>query len=479
MIKKISLHIFIFTLYFFLTLPLNVFANGVNGDLTNYFDSLGFSTNVTSPHAYNGQEAGLYTGGSLFARTPVRNVQLVQVELPSYRAGCGGIDIFTGGFSYVKYDDLVNLMQNIMNNSAGYAFTLAMETATPELANVMKYIHDAEAFINRQNINSCETAESLVGGAWPKTRATQQQICRDIGGSKGGLFDDWAQARQKCGVGSEFSSTMNRARSDPRYKNMVFDSGNIVWKVIKQNNLLNGDDELAEFFMSLSGTVIISKEGQGDDAPVNYLPLPGLMDKQTNNLIHALLKGGDVSIYKCDTTDENGCLMQQPNKTTKITILEDNAFGSRIKNLLDQMVDNVIDDKPLTKEQIGLLEATSLPVYKMLNVQVAYAKDKDTLDISSYADIIATDIIFQYLQETLRIIRENVASSQYPEEIIKAIQPNIDKELTELRAEQKNAYSRMAMTIQLIEKTQVIEKMLAGDLSSQLGSSLSWAKGLK
>lgn len=473
MIKRYQITQIIMFLLFVFT-SFNAHAN-VSSDINNYYNNLGFSSNVTSPQAYQGQQAGYYTGGSIFARTPVRNVQLVQVELPSYRAGCGGIDIFSGGFSYIKYDDFVKLMQNVMNNSAGYAFTLAMETATPELANVMKYINDKAAEINRANINSCETAEALVGGAWPRTRATQQQICRDVGGSKGGLFDDWAQARQKCGVGDEFSSTMDKARNDPRYKNMVFDSGNVVWKVIKQNNLLNGDDELAQFFMSLSGTVIISKEGNGDDAPVNYNPLPGLMDKEQNNLIHALLVGGDVNIYKCDSLDENGCL--HPTKS-KITISEGEGFGTRIKVLLDDMVNKVIDDQPLTKEEIGLLQATSLPVYKMLNVQVAYSKDKDTLDIAGYSDIIATDIIFQYLQESLRIVRQNVAASQYPESILKELQPNIDKELTELREEQKNAYSRMSMSIQLIEKTQMIEKMLAGDLSTQLGNSLSWAKGL-
>jgi conjugative transfer pilus assembly protein TraH len=447
----------------------------VSNDIDNYYKSLGFSSNITSPQAYQGQQAGYYTGGSIFARTPVRNVQLVQIELPSYRAGCGGIDIYSGGFSYVKYDDLVTLMQNVMSNSAGYAFTLAMETATPELTNVMKYINDKASEINRANINSCETAEALVGGVWPRTRATQQQICRDIGGSKGGLFDDWAQARQKCGVGSEFSTTMDKARTDPHYKNMVFDSGNVVWKIIKQNNLLNNDDELAQFFMSLSGTVIISKVNNRDDAPVNYNPLPGLMDKEQNNLIHALLVGGVVNIYKCDQLEENACL--HPKKST-ITIDAGKGFGTRIKALLDDMVNNVIVDKPLTPEEIGLLQATSLPVYKMLNVQVAYSKDKDTLDIAGYADIIATDIIFQYLQESLRIIRQNVAASQYPEALLKKLQPNIDKELTELREEHKNAYSRMSMSIQLIEKTQMIEKMLAGNLSTQIGNSLSWARGL-
>lgn len=471
--KIINLFLIIIASLFLIS---NVSYAGINDDLNNYFNNLGLSSNVTRPQAYHGQQAGYYTGGSVFARTPVRDVQLVQVELPSYRAGCGGIDLYSGGFSFVKYDDLVKLMQNIMNNSAGYAFTLAMETATPELANVMKYINDKAAEINRANINSCETAEALVGGAWPRTRASQQQVCRDIGGSKGGLFDDWAQARQKCGS-TEFGSTMNSGRNDPRYKNMVFDSGNVVWKVIKQNNLLNGDDELAQFFMSLSGTIIISKQGTSDDSPVNFdPPLPGLMDKETNNLIHALLVGGEVDIYRCDTLDENGCLHP---KRSKVTVTDKMAFGNRIRLLLEDMVNKVIDDQALTKEEIGLLQQTSLPIYKMLNVQVAYSKDKDTLDIAGYSDVIATDIIFQYLQESLKIVRNNVAGSQYPEELVKTLQPNIDKELDQLRIEQKNAYSRMSMSIQLIEKTQMIEKMLAGDLSTQLGNSLSWAKGLK
>jgi hypothetical protein len=49
-----------------------------------------------------------------------------------------------------------------MNNSATYAFTLAMETASPALANIMKYWNDFASKVNQANINSCEMAESLV-----------------------------------------------------------------------------------------------------------------------------------------------------------------------------------------------------------------------------------------------------------------------------------------------------------------------------
>lgn len=454
----------------------SVFATGVNDDLNNYFNGLGFSSNVTSPQAYHGQQAGYYTGGSVFMRSPVRDVQIVQLDLPSYRSGCSGIDIYAGGFSFIDNDQMVQLLQNLMNHSASYAFTLAMETATPELANVMKYWNDLANKINQTNINSCEAAEGLVGGMWPRVRGAQQRVCQDVGSSDG-IFSDWAQAKQKCGMGNGFSSTMNKARSDPHYKNMVFDSGNIVWKAIKQNNLISGDDELAEFFMSLSGTIIISKMGSGDDAPVKLNPpLPSLMDKERNNLIQKLLNGGEVTIYKCDTTDVDGCLNPSDNLTVNIS--EDKAFANRIRKLLDDMVDKIIDDKALTPEEIGLLQSTSLPIYKMLNVQVAFAKNKDILHITDYSEAIATDIIYQYIEQILQVIRNSVAASQSPEDILAKLQPNIDKELEQLRDEQKSAYSKMATSIQLIQQTQVIERMLASDLSTELANNLSWAKGL-
>ncbi|HEX4045772.1 MAG TPA: conjugal transfer protein TraH [Gammaproteobacteria bacterium] len=450
---------------------------GLNQDLNDYFNGLGFSSNVTSPQAYHGQQAGYYTGGSVFMRTPARNVQLIQMELPSYRSGCSGIDLFAGGFSFVDSDQLVQLMQNIMNNAGSYAFTLALETATPALANVMKYWNNFANTVNQANINSCETAESLVGGLWPKNSAAQHRVCQDLGNSSG-LFTDWAQARQQCGRGNEFTRTMNKAKTDPRYKNLVFDSGNITWKAIKQNNLFGLDDELAQFFMSLSGTIIITKDGVGDDAPVKLSPpLPSLMDKEKNNLIKALLEGGEVTIYKCDTLDADGCL--HPSSSGKISISKNQAFGNRIKNLLDDMVNKIIDDQPLTNEQIGLLQATSLPVYKMLNVQSAFSKDKNIIDVASYAEMIAMDILFQYLEQSLQVIRNNVSASQYSEAIIAELKPNIDKELAEIRALQKTAYSRIAISIQMIQQTQVIERMLAGDLSANLANNLSWARGLK
>lgn len=450
-------------------------AGGINDDLNQFFDGLGFSANVTAPQSYKSQEAGYYTGGSIFARESVRNVQLAYLDLPSLRSGCGGIDMFAGGFSFINADQLVALAKNILNNAKGYAFTLAMESATPQIANVMKYLVDMQNKINALNINSCETAAGLVGSLWPKNTMAQRRICEDVGTSSSfNIFSDMAAARQGCGAEGKMSDVLKRGAGNEQFKNMIFDEGNVAWKAIKQNSLLSNDDQLAELFMSLSGTIIISKSGQGDSATNKFKALPSLITD--NKLLRAILHGGSATIYKCDDTKPDGCL----NPTTQsITINQKNSIKDQVTSMLEDMVAKIYTDEKLTKQEVGLLQATSLPVYKMLNVQAAFKHDRSIIDVAGYAEVIAMDILFQYLKECLHTIKASTGTLQYPQDIMSKFQEGINQAINGVREEQRNAYSQMSIAVQLIEQTKVIEQTLAGTLSSRLNSNLEWAKGVE
>jgi len=61
----------------------------VNSDLNHFFGKLGFESNTTMPHAWQGQAAGYASGGSIYMRTAVKQVQLVSMQVPSLNAGCG------------------------------------------------------------------------------------------------------------------------------------------------------------------------------------------------------------------------------------------------------------------------------------------------------------------------------------------------------------------------------------------------------
>ena len=78
-----------------LTVPVHTHA-GIESDMANMFNSMGAATNYTEAGAFHGQSGSLYTGGSFSARTPVSNLSLGNIQLPSVNAGCGGIDIFGG-----------------------------------------------------------------------------------------------------------------------------------------------------------------------------------------------------------------------------------------------------------------------------------------------------------------------------------------------------------------------------------------------
>jgi conjugative transfer pilus assembly protein TraH len=442
---------------------------GINEDLSHYFNALGFSSNITAPHAYQGQTAGFYTGGSLFARNSVRSVQIAEVDLPSFRSGCSGIDLFTGGFSFINSKELVNSMKNILNNTAGYAFNLALESATPEMANAMKYMNTLAADVNRLNINSCEMAAGLVGSLWPRTHEAQRQICQDIGSTQG-IFTDYAAARQGCGSEGQLAGTLDRAQGP--YKNVVLKDVNLAWKALQQNGFLRSDFALAEFFMSLSGTLIFNTPHNNDTSSQKYQVLASLA--ADHSLLKALLHGGQARIYHCDNRED--CLNPQ---LQTVTILPANALGTQVKSLLESMVEKITTDTALSDAEIGLLNATRLPVYKMLNVQAAFVGAKSVLDVVDYADIIATDILFQYLGECLSVIRTSSTSLPYPDALMSSFLQGISMARASVHEAKQTAYNQVTMAAQLITQTQAIEQMLAGSLSSQLNNTLQWANTLR
>jgi hypothetical protein len=105
----------------------------VNSDMNQFFNKLGFASNTTQPGVWQGQAAGYAYGGSLYARTQVKNVQLISMTLPDINAGCGGIDAYLGSFSFINGEQLQRFVKQIMSNAAGYFFDLALQTTVPEI----------------------------------------------------------------------------------------------------------------------------------------------------------------------------------------------------------------------------------------------------------------------------------------------------------------------------------------------------------
>lgn len=447
---------------------------GVGSDLENFFDSIGMANNVSDGGAYSGQRAGYYTGGSLYARAPARSYQLTSFQVPHARGGCGGIDLYGGSFSFINSDQLVAMARNVGQNALGFAFNLALSTLCPKCEELTSKMQSWANYVNSMNINSCETASGLVGGIWPQTAENQKQLCQAIGTERG-IFTDWAAARQGCSAAGQQSSTLAAGKSDPRYRELIFDSGNVAWKALKKNTWTASDTELAELIMNLTGTVIINKATNTDDTP----PSPTIVPPNLSpNIINSLMTGGSVTILGCNNgTGENQCTTLR-NKTISVP----KGFVDRVTAILSNIYNAIVDDTPLspTGVEVGLLNSTSLPVYKLLNVWASYNPSGalNTI-VSTYSDMIAMDVLFQYLDTIAQAAKESTNRLAIPQELSKSYLDQIDELRSLIAGRRENFIHQTDRTIQMVQETMVIERTLISRFSPGLAGSYNWARALQ
>ena len=442
------------------------YAKGFEAEINRYFNSLNMVSNVTGASAYQGQRAGFYTGGNLYARSSIQNLQFVRFSFPKVEAGCGGIDLTFGGFSHVKGKEIVDFSKNVMNNSQGFAFLLAIEQATPLLGNVGTKVGNVATWFNQGNVNTCQISESAVSGLWPRTRQAQQHACQSIGQSKN-IFSDWAEARQGCGKGNS-NYNYDRVIDENSNNEAVIDNTNLAWNALKKNDFFAGNADTSELMMSLSGSIIITRDKNGN----HFQRLPSLANNR--NLISALLRGGNVSMYGCD--EHIKCLnpsLKEENIDSKV------GLASKVGELILQMASNIKNNQEQSPEIQGLLASTQYPIMKMVSVQMAYMKDSSLIDVTRYSEAIAIDMLFRYLNDNLETIKRLAGVMQYPDAMMKAFQSDLASARNDLSKMESTAHQRMSIAMQMIQETQTIEQMLAGELSSELNQSLEWASQLR
>ncbi|WP_048901389.1 conjugal transfer pilus assembly protein TraH [Escherichia coli] len=381
----------------------------VNSDMNQFFNKLGFASNTTQPGVWQGQAAGYAYGGSLYARTQVKNIQLISMTLPDINAGCGGIDAYLGSFSFINGDQLQRFVKQIMSNAAGYFFDLALQATVPEIKTAKDFLQKMASDINSMNLSSCQVAQGLVGGLFPQTQESQQKVCQDIG-SESNIFADWAASRQGCTVGGQSSSVRDKA-SD-KDKERVLKNQNIIWEALKKNRMFDGNKELKEFIMTLTGTLIF-----GEDSEIT--PLPARTTDR--DILRAIMEGGTAKVYHCNDSDK--CLKVVAD--ANVTIARDKALKSQITKLLTSIQNKAVSDTPLDAREQGFISSTTIPVFK-------YLIDPQMLGVSNsvvyqLTDYIGYDIMLQYIQELLQQARAMIATGNYPQTVLDSVLENLNQ----------------------------------------------------
>ena len=430
----------------------------IDSDLGQFFDGLNYNT--TNPQAYKGQAANYYTGGSAFIRTPVRQAQIANVSLPSINAGCGGIDLFAGGFSYIDSDELVKMGKSIVSSAIPFAVDLALQTWAPQLKNVKDRLESIAQRINSLSVNSCEAAQSSVAALSGFAGVgNKQYICATMG-TQNNSFSDWAAAKNGCNSEGEVNKQTANATKDPNLKDAITANRNIIWYSLMKNGFLVGDKQLAEFFMSLSGTIIY-------DEKTNMQRYPSLFTTN-NNLVKHILEGGTVKLYRCDKQGQNECL-----KPTQVDyeFQKDKTLKIKISKLLNDIVTNYKTDTPLTNAQQSFLESVTLPILKMMTVSLESGTQPN---VAAYSDVISTDLIASYLQNALTVIQGSISSHGSNPDDIDKLYAVIESVNQQLRLTRIQALQTLEAEHAIIESMMQLEKRVEGYFSAETRANLQF-----
>lgn len=248
--------------------------------------------NVTPAGAYMGARRGSVGGGRVRAANKISSAQLITIVPPGFKAGCGGIDMWAGSFSFISGKQLEALAKNFASNAAGYAFKLALDKF-PAAKDVIKELQTLANWANSMSLNSCALAKSAMDPLFKD----DEKITNDASliSSKEGSSRDFFSVKN----GSD--SPLGLASLTSLMDNNSF-RPNPIWSAITETDAYAwfpnaGGYSFAEAMMSLTGFAAKkkdeeSKDSNGDEVLKHLDRMPTI---DVNDLVH----GGNVKLLHC------------------------------------------------------------------------------------------------------------------------------------------------------------------------------------
>ncbi|TDR30299.1 conjugal transfer protein TraH [Hydromonas duriensis] len=374
----------------------------VQSDMSDMFNSMGAMSNYNSAGAYHTQSANVYTGGGFSMRSGNKTLYPMQLQLPSASAGCGGIDFFSGAFSFANKEQFIEFTRNLGNNAAGVAFEIGLDALDPLIGSSIDKIRSLVNFINQNGLNSCQAAKAMVGGIAGKIGESITKEC-ELTTNEDGTVSDGAEGRWYCksksrllnqrtkklkeSLGEYYNSapkwftgvdgTQTQAAQGTGVVNKVsiaMTGGNLTLMALNKFNLT---DEQKQWLISMMGAQVADPppaNADGDDVTpkVHYYPPTITGESGSDSLIDYFASDANTSVtvklYNCH--DPAGTATD-PYKATQCDVQDHTYTGFRkqVAAQIEKLKDSIQNgtriaaaDREMTTR---IINNTSFPLLKM------------------------------------------------------------------------------------------------------------------
>ncbi|MDR5799263.1 MULTISPECIES: conjugal transfer protein TraH [Caballeronia] len=443
-------------------------SSTANAGLQDALDGM-FMSNSTTPDSFTNQSRGGLVGGGASVRMPIRNINLISFDPPRLSAGCGGIDLFGGAFSFINADQLVALFRQIAANAVGVAFKAAIDAINPALGKLMQDFQNKIAALNSMMKNTCALATTIMDktGVSGAIRSFVDENVSSETGSKSGMLTDMFS-----GIDS-FLSNANTVTRNVQKSGKEPELGNLTWMALNttQAGQMLGNPQTGEtdanganeIVMSLIGTVVNGPENSSDTTASDgsvavdngryWAPTIRLLDLKDGNMsgnkpMYALRCADGYDLNKCMKISKQNLSFGGVSGYVNLMLFGD-AAGRSIStdSIVGKLVScsgNACDFTSAQKTFIGNISAPVLGLMKKVQSMPGAAAQMAVLT----APIVTDELTLKYAESALVAAQAAFSGTTYTkDEKISSAERDLLNEVIQLRTSSSADFEKLNAAI--------------------------------
>jgi conjugative transfer pilus assembly protein TraH len=486
--------------------------------MDDYYNSAGASANVTGPSAYQTQSRGVISGGGLSYRVPQTNNQMFGFTPPGFKAGCGGIDLWGGSFSYINKANFVALLRNIGQNATGYFFKIALKTMAPEIEAALTDLNNMLQKVNQNGIDSCKAGEALATSA-VSALGLQRQTAADtfganvigsatdfFGAVSGNSTDPHAVQQSLDQSKAAHPELFNDAAGNPIIPTGPF---NILYNALSASRAGGGifgsisatngmTPEQIDLLISLLGTTIIIPS-TADTAAGGVINIKPTINWDT--FIGNRAPGGAQDTAACGgaqggtgtsfcmhicaaatgpAPQGEKCIFSGDGDALALTTVT--GFSQMARDSLKLIKAAIQTRQPLTDPNaLAIINMSSVPIYSMIAATTSVDGPASSFltdqVIDVYADSIGTEMAYRFIQSAMvdadRLAKAYAAKVGLDQErVLKPVMDTAAKVLAQATASyaevQRTSAARASSVTETIRFSQSLQKSLSANMQASL-----------
>ena len=352
----------------------------------------------SGPDYFSTQERGYGSLGTYSARWQNQTLQPVSFTKPRFEVGCGGIDLFLGGFNFMQMDHLVKKMKKIMGPAAAaFAFDIALGTLSAQARQSMGKLMAVIDRLNQLQFDECNAGKALVATVTdtvnPSKKGSEKTAAITSYMQESGVTDLWTDVTGQgkgttpnavaTASGTSLIDAVSGCPAD--LKDIFFTSGSMLSHIGNKNSL---DDDQIDLIRGLIGDVQVDTAG-GD---ISYMKVDPCSQNSTK-LLDAIVTGGVQKKNSAGVCSAAGSITVGGVAYT--------SMKDWVATELVNIGHNVRDKNNITSSQATILSQIPPPVLNVLQSYIAYSGTNSNAAITKtaieYADYISSLLAYNML----------------------------------------------------------------------------------